>query len=178
MSKKADVWVSAVIYVGIAVTIITIVLAAGMPVINRMRDRNTIIETKDILYQLNDDIKQTIRDGPGAQRTPVIKISKGEFKIDLTEITWIIPNSKFKYSEIGELIQDGDLTILTSASQVSDEYSINLTLDYSIKKIKLESKIKTLSGQYNLLVMYSGVIEVPLNSGNKYYNVTINEIAA
>ncbi len=177
MNKKADVWVSTVIYVGIAITIITIVLAAGLPVINRMRDRNTITETKDILYQLNDDIKQTIRDGPGAQRTPSIKISKGEFKIDPTGIIWTLPNSKFKYSEIGESIQEGDLIINTTVTPVSDEYSVKLILDYSATKIKLESPIKTLSGQYNLLVKYSGVVTV-VNPPSTYSNVTINEIAA
>ncbi|MBS3163410.1 hypothetical protein J4427_01855 [Candidatus Woesearchaeota archaeon] len=156
MSKKADVWVSAVIYVGIAITILTIVLAAGLPVINRMRDRNTITETKDILHSLDSIITGIVRDGPGSQRTPIIRITKGDFVFEGAGISWTLPNSKFMLSQPGETIEEGNLRIITTNSPVEGEYNIQITLSYS--EINIEPTIKTLSGQYKLVIKNAGVV--------------------
>lgn len=157
MSKKADVWVSAVIYVGIVITILTIVLAAGLPVINKMRDRNTITETKDILHSLDSTIMDVVRDGPGAQRTPIIKITKGDFIFDASGISWTLPNSKFMLSQPGEQIEEGNLKILTTDSPIEGGYNIKIILTHD--EINIESTIKTLSGQYKLVIKNAGVVD-------------------
>lgn len=155
MNKKADVWVSAVIYIGIAITIITIVLASSMPVINRIRDKNLEIETKNILHNLDSTIKDIIREGPGARRTASIKISKGNFDISDSQIVWSIPNSKFMLSQPGSEVKEGNLVIITTNSGVKDEYKVDIKLVYD--NILLTSQIKTLMGQYNLIITNEGV---------------------
>src|SRR3989344_4483624 len=120
MNKKADIWISAVIYIGLAITILTIVLAAGMPVINKLRDKNVEIQTRDVMSSLDDTIRTVVKEGPGSRRTPVIKINRGEFKIDeaQNEIVWTLSNSKFMFSQPDVPIDEGNLKINTENSPV------------------------------------------------------------
>ena len=41
-TKKGEVWISAALYFGLGIIIITLILTAGMPVINKLTNRNTI----------------------------------------------------------------------------------------------------------------------------------------
>ena len=59
MNKKGDsTWISAVLYFGIGIIIISILLAAGTPVVNRIRDKNTILQTKETMSNLDDNIRE------------------------------------------------------------------------------------------------------------------------
>ena len=40
MNKKGDIWVSAILYFGLGIIVIAILLAAGLPVINKLKDKN------------------------------------------------------------------------------------------------------------------------------------------
>ncbi|MBS3163070.1 hypothetical protein J4427_00050 [Candidatus Woesearchaeota archaeon] len=177
MDKKADVWVSAVIYVGLVITILTIVLAAGLPVINRMRDKNTATETRDIMHELDSTIRDVIRDGPGAQRTPIIKISKGEFVINQDSVVWTLQNSKFMFSQSGEEVREGNLVVLTTNSPVEDQYVVQIALKIPTS-VRLLPQIKTLSGQYSLLIKNNGVMTDTTDplTPVKYTGIEINEL--
>lgn len=173
MNKKADVWISAVIYVGIAITILTIVLAAGLPVINRMRDRNIATDTKEILHELDSTIRDVVQEGPGARRTPSIKITRGEFDInqDQETIIWTLANSKFMFSQPGVEVPEGNLIIKTTSSPVEGEYKVEVKLIYT--NIDIESVNNRLSGQYNLIVTNEGV-DITTNK----LKVSIKELTA
>ncbi|MDD5650991.1 MAG: hypothetical protein PHF86_11335 [Candidatus Nanoarchaeia archaeon] len=171
MNKKADVWISAVIYVGLAITIITIVLAASLPVINKIRDKNVAIQTKEIMHNLDTTIRDTVREGPGARRTSTIKISRGEFNIEDDAVTWTMKDSKFMFSQPGVEKKEGNLIILTTNSNIKDEYIVEITLKYD--NIQLTSNLKTLMGQYNLGITNEGPITIGTTNKIK---VTINEL--
>lgn len=156
MNKKADIWISAVIYVALAITILTIVLAAGIPVINKMRDKNVVAQTLEVIHELDGTIRDVVREGPGARRTPVIKINKGEFSIGASTITWVLPNSKFMYSQPGTPVKEGNLVITTTNSPVEDEFNIKIVSSYG--NLDLVTNLKTLSGQYNLAITNEGVV--------------------
>ena len=81
-SKKADVWVSAVLYFGLGIIVISLLLAAGLPAINKLRDKNVIIQTKEVFQVLDKNIRDVVRGGPGSQRVVSVDIKKGDFKID------------------------------------------------------------------------------------------------
>ena len=78
MNKKGDVWISAILYFGIGIVVITIILAAGLPVINRLRDKNVIIQTKQVMHTIDDNIREVIREGPGSQRVVTISAKATE----------------------------------------------------------------------------------------------------
>ena len=66
--KLGEVWVSAVLYLALGLILITIVLAAGIPLINKIRDRNTVAQTKDILFVLDKNIRTVASEGTGSKR--------------------------------------------------------------------------------------------------------------
>mgnify|MGYP001558011191 FL=1 len=58
MGKKgASIWISAVLYFGIGIIILTILLTAGLPVINKLRDKNIVIQTKQVMHTLDENIR-------------------------------------------------------------------------------------------------------------------------
>ena len=103
-SKKADVWVSAVLYFGLGIIVISLLLAAGLPAINKLRDKNVIIQTKEVFQVLDKNIRDVVRGGPGSQRVVSVDIKKGDFKIDGNDRKEIISweyTSKIAISEPG-----------------------------------------------------------------------------
>ncbi|MFA5175738.1 MAG: hypothetical protein WC413_00550 [Candidatus Nanoarchaeia archaeon] len=159
MNKKADIWISAVIYVALGVVILAVVLAATTPAINKMRDRNTYLQTKEVMHKIDSTIRDVLREGPGAQRTASIEIQRGEFSITTgadnpptiapKKITWTGP-SKYIASQEGSTITEGNIKI--STIKQGSQYQITLTLDYTNALAGLNTDLKTLSGKYNLLI--------------------------
>ncbi len=153
MNKKADIWVSAVIYIALGITIITILLTAGLPVIEKIRDKNTYAQTKDVMHELDNTIREVYREGPGARRTSLIRIDRGEFTIDKDndKIIWNMDTERM-FSEPGTPpLKEGNLQITTTASNVEGEYTTEVLLDYR-GIIDLTGTLGTLSGNYNLLI--------------------------
>ena len=81
MQKKGDVWISAILYFGIGIVIITILLTAGLPVINKLRDKNIIIQTKQVMHTMDDNIREVIKEGTGSQRVVTVNIKKGTINV-------------------------------------------------------------------------------------------------
>ena len=59
-NKKGDVWVSAVLYIALGMVLITLILSAGLPLIEKMRDKNTIVQTKNLLFNINANIETIV----------------------------------------------------------------------------------------------------------------------
>src|SRR3990167_9519809 len=91
-NKKGDIWISAVLYFGLGIVVLSLILAAGLPVINKLRDKNIIIQTKDIMFSLDNLIRDVARSGAGEQRAVNLDIKKGQFLINNNHdtINWII----------------------------------------------------------------------------------------
>ena len=81
MDKKGDVWISAVLYFGLGMVILTIILSAGIPVINKLRDKNVIIQTKEIMQVLDKTVLNVASEGAGSQRTLSVDITKGQMTL-------------------------------------------------------------------------------------------------
>ena len=63
LNKKGDIWVSTVIYIAISIIVIAIVLLAALPLIQKLKDRNVTTQTKNILTQIDKNIKEVISSG-------------------------------------------------------------------------------------------------------------------
>lgn len=81
LNKKGDVWVSAVLYFGLGIVVLTLILSVGMPVVNRLRDKNIATQTKDVFSSLDSNIREVARGGPGTQRILQLQMQKGEMKV-------------------------------------------------------------------------------------------------
>src|SRR3989344_3360128 len=84
-AKKGDIWVSAVLYLTLGVIAIALILGAAIPLINKIKDRNTVAQTKEVLFTLDEAIRRVANEGPGSQRElSPFTINAGKLTIDQT----------------------------------------------------------------------------------------------
>jgi hypothetical protein len=141
MNQKGDVWVSAVLYIALGMVLITLILSAGLPLIEKMRDKNTIVQTKNLLFNLNANIETVANEGAGSRRyiSPVV-ISSGALSIDNTNerVLWKMttknlmmePNPMNTASGNLKIFKEGSLNMWMVETAVEGEYEIYLELKY------------------------------------------------
>ena len=158
--KKGETWISVVLYIALGTIVLTIVLAAGMPVINKLRDKNIISETKDVFHQIDETVRTVINEGPGSQRIRTVQINKGLFQVrpDTDSVGWSM-ETKYIESEPGVVIKEGSLDILSYEDRyVIGKYWTSLNLTYfNIADIQLESSSQTFTGRFDLVIRNDGV---------------------
>lgn len=161
MHKRSVIWVSAVLYIALGVTILTLLLSAGVPIINKIRDRNVIVQTKHVMYGIDSNIREIIlSEGPGAVRDLTIDIKKGILVIDddNEKIIWHM-RTKNKMMDPDIDFKEGNLILRLNETVVVDEYIMNLELYYgSVADLTLKSEYAQDSfvGTHRMLVRHTG----------------------
>lgn len=183
LNKRGDIWVSTVIYIAISIIVIAIVLLAALPLIQKLKDRNVTIQTKNILTQIDKNIKEVISSGPGAKRviSPII-IDSGLLEIDAlnSDINWTM-KTKDASAEPGILRQEGSVFIIVNerkagGSVVEGEFEIMQYLSYK-ENPRLEISLKDNSlkppytGRFTMSIRYLGT--TPIN-GEQVPKIEIN----
>ncbi|MDI6737593.1 MAG: hypothetical protein QME12_03685 [Nanoarchaeota archaeon] len=188
-SKKGDVWISAVLYMALGVIVLTIVLAAGVPMIQKMKDKNSFSQAKTVFYTVNENMKEVINEGPGSRRfLSPFEIKTGEFDIDTTnnQVIWSM-KTKAKMMEpsyyftakpmvddprcLSECRQctsipcfrEGDLYLFAQETNIVDEYIANLKLSYNgIAQLQLDSVFTgPFAGSYSFTIKHTGTYNDP-----------------
>lgn len=162
--KKADIWISAVIYMGVGIAILSIVLAIGIPVINRIKDKNTAIETEELMLSLDEKIRAVYNEGPGSRRPFKFDLNKGSLEIDaqVDIIKWNFDTSVL-LSEPDVEIRQGNLVVFTQDTGIKDQYTTSFILNYTnILDITLDAPSSSFSGSNNLLVTNIGSLNQSL----------------
>jgi len=165
MNKKGDIWISAALYTAIGIILIGLVLSVGMPFINKVKMRNTLLQTKEVMYNMDNVIREVWNEGLGSRRPIFVEIQEGDFIIydDTTSgdnkdiIVWsVISEDKLGIepgAQKGQMvIHEGNLEI--ESIQLGQGYQIELRLDYKGSNIPLitTAGTKQLSGAYNLVI--------------------------
>ncbi len=182
MKKRGFIWISAVLYIALGIVAISLVMTAGLPLINKMRDRNTILQTKDLMHTIDTYIWKVRSEGVGSRRflEPVI-IKGGKLFIDKdnNKIWWEI-KTKTKIMEACEegnydpecTQSEGNLKQYAHFTKIAGEYLISLVLDYGSGDI--ENVDIDISGEYTsgsaLVGKYALSIE---NSGGNKITLSI-----
>lgn len=135
-SKKADIWISAVLYMLIAVAIVMIVLKAGVPQVNRMKDRVLFTKARQTMLQLNDEIQAVASEGYGSQRVVPIEIDSGTLKVENNRLVWQI-TTKSRILEPRTKISLGNLIITANADVSAYEYSNYYILKNSLIEVNI-----------------------------------------
>lgn len=160
-NKKGDVWISAVLYFGLGIVVLSILLAAGLPVINKLRDKNVIIQTKQIMHELDQNIREVVKEGPGSQRVVTVNIKKGSFIVDEVNsmIIWEYNGSKVLISDPGIDVPEGKLNIRTDNAPQKNTYNVRVFIDYKeiAKLARPQGKTSTLVGINDLVIRNQGV---------------------
>ncbi len=153
MNKRGDIWISAALYTAIGVVLVTLILSVGMPFVNKLKARNTVLQTKNVLYEFDNTIRSVYNEGFGSRRPLFVEIGEGDFSIDGVneKISWkIISEDKLGIEpDLPKPIEEGNLKI--TSKTLGQGYEIELFLDYK-DSIDLESNLKILSGKYNLRI--------------------------
>lgn len=158
--KRGQIWISAVLYIALGVILITIILAAGVPLIEKIRDRNTFLQTKEMMFAIDDNIKTVATEGTGSKRfLSTLNIDRGELIFDVTnnEIKWTM-NTQYKSAETGIDFKEGPLILTNEETNVKDEYLLSIKLNYTnIISLELESDFQNpFKGTYSMLVEHTG----------------------
>ena len=158
--KRGQIWISAVLYIALGVMLITIVLAAGVPLVEKLRDRNTLLQTKELMYAIDDNIKTVATEGTGSKRfLSPLNIDKGELIIDekSDEIIWRT-RTHYKAMESGIDFREGALILSSQETNIEDEFLLMIKLAYSsLANITLDSQFDNpFVGTYSLLIEHTG----------------------
>ncbi|HLD37327.1 MAG TPA: type II secretion system protein [Candidatus Nanoarchaeia archaeon] len=129
-SRRAQVWVETVVYMLIGLSIIGLVLAFAMPKINEIKDKAVIEQTITALNEIDSKIME-VGFTAGNTRTVYFKIGRGEIDINGAgdKITFILPDSRYTYSEPGRITYIGD--IIAKTEKKGRINSVELMLNYS-----------------------------------------------
>ncbi len=159
------------LYIALGTIVVTMLLVAGMPVINKIRDRNIILQSKDVMLGINNAVRTVVREGPGSQRSIIIDIGKGNLAIDdnLDEVIWSM-ESKTIFTEPEIPVREGDLQLLTEKSNIAGSYNIKIELSYNTIDLRLAGN-NNLVGRHNLIIRNNGV-----DASNSKIIVEIKEI--
>lgn len=160
MKKKGQIWVSAALYIALGIIVITVVLSAGLPLINKIQAKNTLLQSKKVMYDLDKITKGVMLQGAGSKQKLFVEIKKGELIIDPTNnkkrILWTFLSKYNPGIEEGATIEEGSLII--SNQKKGNEYEISIILDLTNflgsagLKYNGEATKKTITGSYNLAI--------------------------
>ena len=160
--RRGQIWISAALYLALGIILISIILSVGLPFIDKIKTRNTVLQTKDVLFSMDKVVREVNLEGKGSRRPIFIEIEEGEFIIDNTNdvITWSLLSEDRLGIEPGVNIKEGNLGI--RSTQLGQGYNIQLSLDFGSDGIDIEavSSVRTVSGAYNLVVEHGNSDEV------------------
>lgn len=132
--KKAQIWISVVIYTLVGLTAIGLLLVAIQPRIKQIRDGITIKQTIEALHNFDSALRSTLI-APGNKRNVEFKLSEGqlEFLPGEDKIVWRM-QSENKFSEPDVSSKEGTVEILTTTG---DPWEVTLTLSYDDATVDL-----------------------------------------
>ena len=139
--KKSQIWISAVLYILIAAIAMVIILQAGIPLLNKMRDRTTFERSKGVLSNIDQKIIEVAAEGQGSQRVVPVDIREGNIIVDETnnKLKWEL-ETKSEVIEPRTSLQLGNLKIYSNievdTAETATVYTIsNSRVKFVIKKV-------------------------------------------
>jgi len=135
-NKKADVWVSTVLYILIGLAVMGILLAVIKPKIADLKDSATIEQSINSINKF-DEIMSRVRQSTGTSLKYSLQLSRGNFLINAMgeNITWILKDSAHQYSQEGVPLNIGNIEALTIKN--GNVWQITLMRSYSNSNIDI-----------------------------------------
>jgi hypothetical protein len=159
IKKKAQIWVETVIYILIAFVMIGLVLSFVKPKIEELRDKAVVEQSIEIMNNLEKVFSDVVV--PGNKRIVEIGIRKGQMKIvPENDSIYFEIESRYTYSEPGEVILVGNLNITTqdrgkfNLITINRDYISQYNLTYQNSEI--QKTLTAASVPYKLVVSNEG----------------------
>jgi hypothetical protein len=110
MNKKSQIWISAILYVMVAVVIMVLVLEAGLPMIKSLQERNAFARIKDTVTSLDQHIEDIASEGRGSQRVIPVEVIDGELRFEENDLRWKL-ETESKVVEPRTRVEQGNIVI-------------------------------------------------------------------
>lgn len=153
-SKKGQIWISAILYTLIISVVITMVLQAGLPVLNELQDKSIFMRSKDSFLALNQHIQDVSEEGKGSQRVVPIEIEKGNLAVESGVIQWDM-STNANILESGSEIELGNLFMSSNA----DVYSFSTNDTYTLGNNMLEANFTRCEDVTTCMINSSEIIK-------------------
>ena len=121
-AKKGAIWVSAVIYVLIGIIVLTIVIEAGVPFINGLREKSNVNRARNTFSALDQQIQDVAKEGQGSQRIIPLEVSEGTVRVEDNKLRWKI-ETRSKVLEPRTRVELGNLVIASDVDVSAADYS-------------------------------------------------------
>lgn len=128
--RKAQIWISAVLYILIAVAVLVIVLEAGIPVIKGLREKATFSRAKETMISLDQQIRDVASEGLGSQRVVPLDIIDGKMSVEDNKLRWKL-ETETKILEPRTKISQGNLVITSDVDVSAAEKGNSFILENS-----------------------------------------------
>jgi hypothetical protein len=131
---KAQIWISAILYILVITVVMVLVLNAGVPILRDLQDKTVFTRSKNTFLSLNQQISEVSEEGVGSQRVIPIEIEKGYLELRDGSLKWDM-RTNAKILESGQQIELGNLYISSNADVSSRSYSSNYTLENTYLRV-------------------------------------------
>ena len=138
-TKKAQIWISLVIYVLIATTVLILVLQAGFPLLNKMKEKALFSKTKDVMVELDKQIREVASEGIGSKRVIPINVREGQLSVKNNKLIWDIITQN-KILESGTRQEFGNVVVTANTDVSAKTVGNYFILENSYLIINLSKK--------------------------------------
>ncbi|MBI2133759.1 hypothetical protein HYU11_03700 [Candidatus Woesearchaeota archaeon] len=135
-TKKGEIWISVVIYVLSIIIVMVLVLEAGIPILNKLNDKNTFKKVKDTMISLDQHIVDIANEGQGSQRVIPLEVPNGDIEIKNEKMIWKIETGT-KLMEPRSRVTQGNLVISSEVDVSAKEYPGSYIIENSIILINI-----------------------------------------
>ncbi|MBI2142813.1 hypothetical protein HYU20_00535 [Candidatus Woesearchaeota archaeon] len=129
-SKKGAIWVSAVIYVLVGVVVLTIVIEAGIPLINKLQERSDVNRARNTFTSIDQQIQEVAKEGQGSQRVVPLEVSEGTVRVEDNKLRWKIETTS-KIIEPKTRVELGNLVIASDVDVSAAEHPSSFIIQNS-----------------------------------------------
>ena len=157
--KEGAIWISTVLSLTLGIVAISLILASAIPLVGKIKDRNTVIQTKEMLSQFEQTIQDVANEGPGSQRelSPVM-ISAGKLVVDSLndELSWTMETDA-EIQEPNVIIEEGVLQLQLTETNIEGRYVMEVKAPFTTVDLALNSTYQNpFVGKYRALIKHTG----------------------
>ena len=176
--KKAQVWISAVLYILIISASIVLILKVGVPVLEKMKDRSSFSKAKESMLAIDRTIQEVASEGEGSQRIIPVDIKDGKLIISNNKLIWEL-KTKTEVIDTRTSINFGRMVISSNANVKTRESNGNYIMQTEIEGDIFNVSIKKIGSEDNFSnISTKDLIQAVYYDGEKLngtFNFTIND---
>jgi hypothetical protein len=146
--KKAQIWVSVIIYTLVAIIALSLILSTGLPILNEMKDRTVFSKTKEIMLELDKHLTDLSKQGEGSQSAVSFEVREGKIFFENGKMIWEI-ETKNPIVSPRTTSSLGNLIIASNANVIAYEAESEFILQTRIKDAPFTVNISKIGSREN-----------------------------